>query len=64
VLKADAYGTAAPSSGPRLAREGLQALLRCPYREASALRRVLPDPPIYVLNGMLPGTEGDFVGTA
>ncbi len=28
---------------------------------ASRCARVLPEPPIYVLNGLLPGTEADFV---
>ena len=29
--------------------------------EGIALRQVVPEHPIYVLNGLLPGTEGDFV---
>src|SRR5882672_2649534 len=61
VLKADAYGTGAAAVGPRLAREGCRQFFVAHIEEGIALRRVLPDPPIYVLNGMLPGTEGDFV---
>ena len=61
VLKADAYGTGATVVGPRLAREGCRHFFVAHIEEGIALRRVLPDPPIYVLNGMLPGTEGDFV---
>ena len=61
VLKADAYGTGATVVGPRLAKEGCRHFFVAHIDEGIALRRVLPDPPIYVLNGMLPGTEGDFV---
>jgi alanine racemase len=61
VLKADAYGTGAAVIGPRLAREGCKHFFVAHIEEGIALRRVLPDLPIYVLNGMLPGTEGDFV---
>jgi alanine racemase len=61
VLKADAYGTGATVIGPRLAREGCRLFFVAHIEEGVALRRVLPDLPIYVLNGLLPGTEGDFV---
>ena len=40
------------------ARVGAQAIF---LRLGIALRRALPDLPIYVLNGLLPGTEADFV---
>lgn len=61
VLKADAYGTGAAVVGPRLAAEGCRHFFVAHIDEGIALRRVLPTHPIYVLNGLLAGTEGDFV---
>lgn len=61
VLKADAYGTGAALVGPRLAAEGCRHFFVAHIDEGIALRAVLPELPIYVLNGLLPGTEGDFV---
>ena len=61
VLKADAYGTGATMVGPRLANEGCRQFFVAHIEEGLALRGVLPDPPIYVLNGLLAGTESDFV---
>jgi alanine racemase len=61
VLKADAYGTGATVVGPRLAAEGCRHFFVAHIDEAIALRGVVPDHPIYVLNGLLPGTEADFV---
>ena len=61
VLKADAYGTGATMVGPRLANEGCRQFFVAHIEEGLALRSVLPDPPIYVLNGLLAGTESDFV---
>jgi alanine racemase len=61
VLKADAYGTGAAIVGPRLAAEGCRHFFVAHIEEGIALRAVLPDVPIYVLNGLLPNTEGDFV---
>ncbi len=61
VLKADAYGTGATVVGPRLAAEGCRQFFVAHIEEGIALRRVLPGLPIYVLNGLLAGTEGDFV---
>ncbi len=61
VLKADAYGIGATTVGPRLAAEGARQFFVAHIDEGIALRRVLPELPIYVLNGLLPGTEGDFV---
>ena len=61
VLKADAYGTGATVVGPRLAAEGCRQFFVAHIEEGMALRGVLPDPAIYVLNGLLPGTEADFV---
>jgi alanine racemase len=61
VLKADAYGTGATIVGPRLAAEGCRQFFVAHIDEAIALRGVVPEHPIYVLNGLLPGTEPDFV---
>ena len=61
VLKADAYGTGATVIGPRLAAEGCRQFFVAHIDEAIALRGVLPELPIYVLNGLLANTEGDFV---
>lgn len=61
VLKADAYGCGATIVGPRLAAEGCRQFFVAHIDEAIALRGVLPDVPIYVLNGLLSGTEPDFV---
>lgn len=61
VLKADAYGTGASVVGPRLAAEGCRHFFVAHLDEGIALRRALPDLPIYVLNGLLAGTEGDFI---
>lgn len=61
VLKADAYGTGAAKVGPRLAAEGCRQFFVAHIDEGIALRAVVPDHPICVLNGLLPGTEDDFV---
>jgi alanine racemase len=61
VLKADAYGTGATIVGPRLAAEGCRQFFVAHIDEAIALRGVVADHAIYVLNGLLPGTEPDFV---
>lgn len=61
VLKADAYGTGATVVGPRLAAEGCRHFFVAHIEEGIALRAVLPDHPIYVLNGLLPNTDADFV---
>ena len=61
VLKADAYGTGAAIVGPRLAAEGCRQFFVAHIDEGIALRKVMPGHPIYVLNGLLAGTEPDFV---
>src|SRR5471032_2070615 len=59
VLKADAYGTGATIVGPRLASAGCRHFFVAHIDEGVALRGVLAGHPIYVLNGLLPGTEPD-----
>src|SRR6185503_7847403 len=61
VLKADAYGTGATVVGPRLAAEGCRQFFVAHIDAGVALRGVVPEHTIYVLNGLLPGTEADFV---
>src|SRR5262245_66494892 len=61
VLKADAYGTGAATVGPRLVAEGCRQFFVAHLEEGIALRAVVPEHPICVLNGLLPGTEADFV---
>jgi alanine racemase len=61
VLKADAYGTGATIVGPRLAAAGCRQFFVAHIEEGIALRAVVRDHPIYVLNGLLPGTDADFV---
>lgn len=61
VLKADAYGTGATMVGPRLAAEGCRQFFVAHLDEGLALRAAMPEHPICVLNGLLPGTEADFV---
>src|SRR5437763_5116023 len=50
VLKADAYGTGAVIVGPRLAAEGCRQFFVAHLEEGIALRKVMPEHPIYVLN--------------
>src|SRR6267378_8612604 len=52
VLKADAYGTGAATVGPRLLAEGCRQFFVAHIDEGIALRRALPEPSIYVLNGL------------
>ena len=47
--------------GPRLAAEGCRQFFVAHIDEGIALRAVMPDHPICVLNGLLAGTEGDLV---
>src|SRR5947209_20181474 len=61
VLKADAYGTGATIVGPRLAAEGCRQFFVAHIDEGIALRKALPEHPIYVLTGLFSGTEPDFV---
>lgn len=61
VLKADAYGTGAAIVGPRLAAEGCRHFFVAHLEEGISLRRAVPELAIYVLNGLMPGTEGDYV---
>ena len=61
VLKTDAYGLDARKVGQALYRAGCRIFFTAYVFEAIALREVLPDATIYVLHGVLPHTELDFL---
>jgi len=55
AVKADAYGLGAAMVGPVLYREGCRHFFVATVDEGLALRQVLPQALIYVLNGLPPG---------
>jgi len=61
VLKADAYGCGAVPVGRRLAEAGCRHFFVAHLDEGIELRAALPDVAIYVLNGVLAGSEDEFV---
>lgn len=60
VVKADAYGLGMAQVAPRLAEAGCSLFFVATIDEGIALRRLLPAAEIAVLNGVLPGTAGEF----
>ena len=60
VVKADGYGCGLEPVGKRLARAGCKSFFVADLAEARRLRAALPDPAIYVLNGLLPNTAAAF----
>ena len=60
VVKADAYGLGAAEVTPALARAGCDYFFVATLDEGVALRGLLPDAAIAVLNGTLAGTEAAF----
>ena len=62
VLKADAYGTGAAQAAPALFAAGCRHFFTAHLSEALAIRALVPGALLSVLNGMLPGTEGDYLG--
>ena len=56
AVKADAYGTGAERTAPRLAREGCRDFFVADANEGARLRPLLPDARIYVLNGIFDGS--------
>jgi alanine racemase len=60
VVKADAYGLGMDRVAPALAAAGCKVFFVAQLGEALALRRLLPDSEIAVLNGLLPGSAGEF----
>jgi alanine racemase len=60
MVKADAYGLGMTQVAPALAAAGCTLFFVAQLAEGVALRRLLPGHQIAVLNGLLPGGEGDF----
>lgn len=62
VVKADAYGLGMAAVAPALYNEGARIFFVAQTGEGIALRSMLePDAVIYVLNGLLPDSEQDFL---
>lgn len=61
VVKADAYGLSLRHAGPALWRAGARTFFTAQLDEALALRPLLPQAAIYVLNGLMRGAEGDYL---
>ncbi|MCP5368140.1 MAG: alanine racemase [Hyphomicrobiales bacterium] len=57
VVKADAYGLGAERVAPVLAAAGCRTFFVAQIEEGIALRPLLPDAEIHVLNGLFPKTE-------
>jgi alanine racemase len=57
VVKADAYGLGAARIVPALLAAGCRSFFVATPAEAEAARELAPDATIYVLDGLLPGTE-------
>jgi len=60
AVKSDAYGLGMAKVAPALARAGCRHFFVALIDEGIALRTILPDAEIYVLNGPLARTEEDF----
>lgn len=60
VVKADAYGCGQDYVAPALADAGCKTFFVAHLGEAIALREILPDVKIMVLNGLIPGTAAHF----
>jgi alanine racemase len=61
VVKADAYGLGAQAVVPALQNAGCRHFFVASLDEALALRPLLPDTMLAVLNGVFPGTEPDYL---
>jgi alanine racemase len=60
VVKADGYGLGLEPVAKRLAKAGCKSFFVADLAEARTLRAALPDPAIYVLDGLLPNTARTF----
>ena len=60
VVKADGYGLGALPVARRLAAEGCTTFFVAHAEEGAALRQAVPGAEIFVLNGLLPGSEALF----
>lgn len=61
VVKADAYGLGAAFVAPALYAAGCRHFFVALLDEALAIRTVVPDAMLAVLNGMIPGSEPDYL---
>jgi alanine racemase len=60
VIKADAYGCGLEQVAIQLAKAGCKTFFVADLAEARRVRAVAPEPAIYVLNGLLPGTAASY----
>ena len=64
VVKGDGYGLGARQIGAALFAAGCRTFFVATLAEGMALRGVLPDTVIYVLDGLFPGSAPEFVSAA
>ena len=64
VVKADAYGLGMARVAPALAAAGCRSFFVATLDEGLGLKRLVPEAAIYVLNGAMPGAEGEFAAAA
>jgi alanine racemase len=60
VIKADGYGCGIEPVAAMLAKAGCKTFFVADLFEARRVRAVTPEPAIYVLNGLMPGTASSF----
>jgi alanine racemase len=60
VIKADGYGCGIEPVALQLARAGCKTFFVADLAEARRVRAVAPEPAVYVLNGLLPGTASTY----
>lgn len=60
VVKADAYGLGIAGIAPALHSAGARTYFVATPEEGLALRALLPEAVIYILNGLYPGAEADY----
>jgi alanine racemase len=60
VIKADGYGCGIEPVATILAKAGCKTFFVADLHEARRVRAVVPEPVIYVLNGLMPGTAASF----
>ncbi|MGH7153328.1 MAG: alanine racemase [Acetobacteraceae bacterium] len=63
VVKADAYGLGAEAVAPALYAAGCRHFFAALLDEALAIRSLVPDAMLAVLNGPFPGTESEYVAS-
>jgi alanine racemase len=62
VIKADAYGCGIEPVATVLAKAGCRTFFVADLFEARRVRAVTPEPAVYVLNGLMPGTASVYAG--